>query len=168
MASISFLDLARSPGYSPMRVREKRPRPTVMTWQKNMRLASLTLQVHGYAFCSAPILYLEGVMWRARGLRVRSRNRIAALMGRSPKAYSLWIERNSPTSLYAVAGETCSYEFHKIWPIIDCRSGMVGIERTLASLKRSGIATEPLVIGGGQGQVQTPRELASFIAEPKA
>jgi GT2 family glycosyltransferase len=101
-------------------------------------------------------------LWRARGLRVRSRNRIAALIGRSPQAYPLWIERTARTS--QPAAEETSFRC-AIWPIIDCRFDVTGLDATVQSLKSAGFAINPLVIGSGRGDIQSPRELADAIPE---
>lgn len=66
-----------------------RPRLRVHHWP-------LAVRVYWEAFRSAPLQFLQGAYWRARGLKVRSRNRIAALAGRSRHAYALWIARDEP------------------------------------------------------------------------
>jgi GT2 family glycosyltransferase len=85
-------------------------------------------------------------------------------MGRSPDAYRLWIERGNLTSIDRAEQTRCC-ESCNIWPIIDCRSGVLGLERTLASLRVSGLGAHAVVIGGDHAQIETPSELASFIAE---
>ena len=62
------------------------------TW----RIAGLTLLVHFDAFRLDPIKYLQATMWRILGRRVRARNQLATLMGRSPHAYRLWIASIEP------------------------------------------------------------------------
>jgi O-antigen biosynthesis protein len=58
----------------------------------------LTMLVHRDAFRSDPTGYAQAIAWRARRLRVRSRNRLAALMGQSPHAYALWKVRVEPAA----------------------------------------------------------------------
>ena len=65
----------------------------------------LWVRVQADAFWLAPIVYLQAVAWRVRGLRVRSRNTIAALAGRSPSAYRYWISRREPELLKALLAE---------------------------------------------------------------
>jgi GT2 family glycosyltransferase len=128
------------------------------------RLASLSLLVHADAFRSAPLLYLQGLVWRIRGLRVRSRNRIAALAGRSRRAYELWIVRNEAASKppVPISGPT-------IWPIIDCRNDTGSLAKTLESLVGAGAKIEPILIGTdakvGKRRLQKPCELAKLIAD---
>src|SRR5690348_7915004 len=73
--------------------RSERKAGRLRTWSRQLRLGWLLCRVHTDAFRYAPLAYLQGIGWRLRYLRVRSRNRLAALMGRSPHAYSLWIAR---------------------------------------------------------------------------
>ncbi|HET8750083.1 MAG TPA: glycosyltransferase family 2 protein [Sphingomicrobium sp.] len=96
------------------------------------RCAKLWVRVQLDAFRLDPFGYLQAVAWRARGLRVRSRNRIAALAGRSPAAYSFWISCREPRLMRfdrarrGLLANTLA--------VIDCRRGTNGIEATLASL----------------------------------
>lgn len=43
------------------------------------------------AFRRAPARYVQGVLWRIRGLKLRARHRLSELMGSAPHAYQLWI-----------------------------------------------------------------------------
>ena len=107
--------------------------------------AWLTVRVHADAFRLAPLLYLQGVMWRLRRLKVRSRHRITALAGRSPHAYALWIERYEEHA----DGRTATAHNLLIQPVIDCRHGTEGLERSLNSIARAGSSVDPLLIGSG-------------------
>jgi O-antigen biosynthesis protein len=129
------------------------------TW----RVAWLTLLVHLDAFLSAPWAYVQAVLWRVRGLRVRSKNRIAALAGRSPRAYALWIARreHQPREVRLASHST------EIWPVIDCRRGSAGLEGTLRSLSEAAPSIEPILIGAdaseGTRRIARPRDLAKLM-----
>ena len=127
--------------------------------------AWLTLRVHLDAFILDPPTYLKALAWRLRGLKVRSRNSIAPLLGRSPRAYALWIMRNEGDG--AEEGQCPAPAGGHIIPVIDCRDGVGGLVATMASLK--GAATQPIILGGpvtvGTVGIARPRELARF-AEP--
>ena len=112
--------------------------------RRDLKEAWLTARVHADAFRYAPLLYLQGVMWRLRRLKLRSRHRIAALAGRSSHAYALWIARHEerPETTTAAADNRL------IQPVIDCRQGSDGLERTLGSIARAGSSAAPLLIGG--------------------
>lgn len=130
------------------------------------RLIALTLAVHLDAFRIAPLSYLQGIGWRARGLRIRSRHRIAALAGRSPRAYALWIERHG--GKYAKAIDSLPAALGAIYPVIDCRQGTDGLEATLASLSEAGLPCHPILIGDGMRQgyslANRPRDLEEIIS----
>jgi GT2 family glycosyltransferase len=124
------------------------------------RILLLTLQVHYDAFRQAPLTYLQAAAWRVRGFKVRSRNRIAPLLGRSPRAYRLWMARSEPTSVPAA-------DSAGIVPVIDCREGCAGLDETLASLADSSVTARPVLIGGeamaGTSRLARPAELASLV-----
>jgi GT2 family glycosyltransferase len=121
------------------------------------------LLVHLDAFLLAPWPYLQAVVWRLRGLRVRSKNRIAALAGRSPRAYALWIARRETQPPPIRVGRHSA----EIWPVIDCRMGSAGLEETLRSLSKAAPLIEPILIGGeaseGTRHVARPRDLAKLM-----
>lgn len=112
--------------------------------------------------------YLKAVYWRLRGLRVRSRNQFATLMGHSPSAYALWIARSEPRllgSLRAAAAQAGSI----IRPIVDC-SGRpaAAAAATYQSIAQAGPALEPIVVGSdhsdNMAQAQRPAaDLSRFI-----
>jgi len=56
--------------------------------------AWLTAQVHFDAFRANPRAYFVAAKWWIKRKRVRSRSQFAMLLGRSPKAYKLWILRH--------------------------------------------------------------------------
>jgi GT2 family glycosyltransferase len=124
----------------------------------------LTVRVHVDAFLLAPRTYLRAVAWRLRGLKVRSRNSIAPLLGRSPRAYRLWMSRTEPALMppSALAAST-------ILPVIDCRAGASGVEHTMASIAASGGTLRPVTIGGaavaGATRIDQPNELSELGGE---
>ena len=128
-----------------------------------IRRAWLGLRVHADAYRQAPLAYLQAMGWRLCGLKVRSRNRIAPLAGRSPRAYALWIARQQP---FAPRTGNGLQDHPGIIPVVDCRSG-IGIEETLASIGHESRAIEPILIGGAPypncRQVDQPHQLASIL-----
>ncbi len=129
-----------------------------ISWKR----AWLSLRVHLDAFRLDPPGYLQAVAWRVRGLRLRARNRLAALAGRSPHAYSLWITRHEP-GIRLAYGCTESVAGAVILVAIDCLKGSEGVEDTLKSLERF----DPIVIGrtaaAGAQHVASPGELANVM-----
>lgn len=127
--------------------------------------AWLSLRVHADAIRSDPLAYLQAVAWRLRGLKVRSRNRIAPLAGASPHAYALWIAKNE-RFFPGHEGRKGSSQ-PSIVPIIDCRSGG-DASATLESLRDAGGHAVPILIGGPKSSaypaVQLPHELRSLLA----
>ena len=123
----------------------------------------LRLQVDAFRF--APLGYAQGVAWRARGLRVRSRNRLSLLAGRSRHAYRYWTHCKEPT-LPADAPRDAA----KLMLIVDCMAGAAGLAETLASIPH--YAKTPVTVGGGSrggsSQVASPRELADCIEGDEA
>ena len=124
--------------------------------------AWLTFRVHLDAFALDPSTYLKALAWRLRGLKVRSRNSIAPLLGRSPRAYALWIRRNETDG--AGEGQWPGAAGAHIIPVIDCREGSDGLAATMASL--SGAGAQPIILGGpataATVRIQHPRELARY------
>ena len=129
------------------------------------RVAWLTVRVHADAFRFDPVGYLQAVGWRLRGLKVRSRNRIAKLAGRSPHAYDLWIARDEPKVRRAFStGHTRSWP--TIVPVIDCRELPDAAAETLASLRDDERGHCIMIGGRGERGIVTigqPRELAGLI-----
>lgn len=137
---------------------------TVRGWANRLWLVAL---VHGDAFRFDPIGYVQALMWRIRGLKLRSRNRFAALMGRSPRAYRLWIARTEPTvRAELLANQTSSSR--EVIAVVDCTGAVGSLERTLESLAAADGAAAPVVVGhqGAPGTiaVRTPAELAAIVS----
>lgn len=132
---------------------ERRARHWVKLW----------LHIQADALRFDPLGYLQAVAWRARGLRVRSKNRIAGLAGRSPLAYPFWIARREP-SADALSGG--GEDLPAIVTVVDCSSGTEGMLDTLASLPDG---TRPIVVGGRANadalQLRSIGELAKHIDE---
>jgi O-antigen biosynthesis protein len=106
----------------------------------------LRLRVHVDALFCNPLHYAQAIAWRVGGLRVRSRNRIAPLMGRSPRAYRLWIASVEPR----IRAELLCHRPEKlprIVPVIDCTEGSDGVEATVASLNSAEGGADVIVIG---------------------
>jgi GT2 family glycosyltransferase len=130
------------------------------------RWVTLWIRVQADALLFDPPRYLQGVAWRIRGLRVRSRNRIAALAGRSRWAYAFWIARKEPP-IRANVERDHGGAVVEIRPIIDCNTAAEGIHETLASLPSG---ARPIVIGGppltGVVQIASVQELAEHVDGP--
>jgi GT2 family glycosyltransferase len=124
----------------------------------------LLLRVHADAFLLDPGTYLRAAGWRLRGLKVRSRNAIAPLTGRSPHAYSLWMRRER---VRAARGPAPASPAVMILPVIDCRGGSLGVEETIAALQ-SPLALPPVTIGGpvvnGAIRIERPHELGRWTS----
>jgi len=129
------------------------------------RIAYLTLRVHADAFLYDPFGYLQGVGWRVRGLKLRSRNRIAALAGRSQHAYDLWIARDEP-NVRAGQPRDRTLSVQTIVPVIDCRETSEGLGKTLASLGDG--AARCVLIGGNETSefptVDRPRGIVRHVS----
>ena len=106
----------------------------------------LSVHVQADAFRFAPIAYLQAIAWRVRGLRVRSRNRLAALAGRSSHAYALWIERHDSSA----PEPSLSPDSACIQVVIDCRQSVSELQATLRSVRDTGLTTRPILVGDTQ------------------
>ena len=93
----------------------------------------LTLRVHWDAFRLDWLGYGQALVWRVRGLRLRSRNRLAALMGRSPRAFHLWMARSEP-SIHAALMERWRAGAVTILPVVDCSARRGLADLTLRSI----------------------------------
>ena len=109
-----------------------------------LRRSWLALLVHADAFRFDPPGYAKALFWRLRRLRVRSRNRLAALMGRSPNAYALWIARVEPGVHEAILAK-CPARSPLIVPVIDCGRSTGAPELTIASIESSR-APAPIIL----------------------
>ena len=110
------------------------------------------LRVHLDGFRLNPATYSKAVAWRLRGFKVRSRNSIAPLLGSSPHAYALWILRNEAAA--PVGARSSAVAGPAIVPVIDCRAGEGGLDRSIASLTAAG-ARGPIVIIGAKPRAGT-------------
>jgi GT2 family glycosyltransferase len=125
------------------------------------RCAKLWLRIQLDAFRLDPLGYLQAVAWRARGFRLRSRNRIAALAGKSPAAYSFWISCREPRLMsfdHAPKGLLAN-----ALAVIDCRDGTKRIEGTLASLPDE---MRPILLQGSYrnaARIDTIGDLGNFF-----
>jgi GT2 family glycosyltransferase len=157
----------RAPVHGPMTTASavRLPRQPIYS---GLRRYSLAARVHFDAFRFAPLTYLQAVLWRMRGLKVRSRHRLAALMGRSPRAYPLWIARIEPElgeALLAGAPETSA----SIVPVIDCVSDGDRTSETIRSMRRAFPSAKPVIVAGdrrfeGTQPVRAPSQLADLVA----
>lgn len=96
--------------------------------------AALRLAVHFDALRLDPRAYASAAFWRLCGKRVRARLKLAPLLGRSRRAYRLWLAQSAPLP----------QESGPLAAITALVQGGEGEERTLASLAREGIATRVL------------------------
>lgn len=122
----------------------------------------MRLRAHLHALREEPVRYLEATFWRARRLRVRSRQRFAALLGRSPLAYDLWLERPRKILAENLADPT---QLGPVWCVIDCQSGLSGLDRSISSCMALG--WQPILLGGqsdfGLPTIAEPSELADLL-----
>ena len=129
-----------------------------------VRRRILVVRVHFDAFRLKPIQYLQAIAWRLRGLRLRSRNRFAELMGQSPRAYALWIARREPAARMGFLPPPQA-ELPEVVSVIDCSEGDEDLLDTIQSL--GGNADRIIVVGGQRGggfeQIEHPCELAELI-----
>jgi O-antigen biosynthesis protein len=128
-----------------------------------------------FAIRRDPMLFIRAVLWRLRGLRVRSRNTMSALMAGSPAAYQLWIvrgARNSPTDDINVEG----LGTHITYVVIAGDAGSSGIMRTLRSIRAADNSAQillfdangesaRLVDSGGIQNIRHSASLGDFIAQ---
>lgn len=146
-------------------------RQAMRTARRWARIAGLLLRVHGGALVGSPRLYLKAVAWRLRGLKVRSRNTIAPLLGASPHAYALWMCRDEPKATRALMADGAGGKID-IVPVIDCRDANGQVGATIASIGGSGCLVGPVTLGGpaiaGVRRVEHPNELAHLMGEAGA
>ena len=100
------------------------------------RNLGLALRVQLDAFCFAPLAYVQAIGWRLCGLKVRSRNRFAALAGNSSHAYDLWIAREEP-KLWS-SSEPISPVTPKIVPVVNLDGKRRDVEATAQGLRSTG------------------------------
>jgi GT2 family glycosyltransferase len=150
----------------PMPKMRRSPGPGSAAGRSRWKCARLWLRVQTDAFAFDPIGYLQAVAWRARGLRVRSRNRIASLAGRSPHAYEFWIACREP-DIRAAKSPAC--DAPPIMVVIDCTSAADGLHQSLGSLPKDAHVT---LIGGptvaGIPRADNLAEVAACLDGPEA
>ena len=103
-----------------------------------VRVRWLEARVHFDAFRFDPLGYLQGVAWRLRGLRLRSRHRFGALMGRSPLAYELWIARVERGLFADLLRDPPPDRVPSILVVVDCVGEAGSAPATLRSLEGAG------------------------------
>ena len=135
-----------------------------------LRRQKLTLQVHIDAFRSDPLSYLQAIGWRLRGLKLRSRNRFAELMGRSPHAYALWMEKIEPTARAAYSSPG-AVDAQSILTVIDASGDPGGIQDTIKSLGTEPgqvvvISAQP--IGGPFERIGTASDISRLVGSDTA
>lgn len=96
----------------------------------------LRLAVHARAFAHFPLPYLQAVVWRSRGLKLRARHRFSALLGQVTGAYELWMATREPIRLREIAGRAQEKD-PPIDVVIDCRSGAGQLEMTIVSVREA-------------------------------
>nr|KIS29581.1 hypothetical protein TQ38_27560 [Novosphingobium sp. P6W] len=101
------------------------------------RRAALAVLVRLQAFQRAPVRYLQGIVWRARGMKVRSRHRLSELMGSAPHAYQLWIATRE-VHLHAALADVPSCA-PPLTIVVDARESGAGLERTLHAVEQAGL-----------------------------
>jgi O-antigen biosynthesis protein len=131
---------------------------------RRLRLSGL---VHWDAFRFDAFGYVQALFWRSRGLKVRSRNRLAALMGRSPHAYALWIARIEPQVRAELLGRGTSPD-PLVIPVVNClrRTG-ASLRESLASIAAAQTHVTPIVVGpenpSGTLAVSAPEDLSRLV-----
>ena len=105
----------------------------------------LTFRVHWDAFRLDWLGYSQALLWRVRGLRLRSRNRLAALMGRSPHAFRLWMARCEP-SIHATLLKRWRAGAEAILPVVDCNGPRGFPEPTLQSMAPARTSSPPFLV----------------------
>jgi len=137
-----------------------------MLFGRPLRSSRLTIRVHVDAFVLEPLGYMQAVFWRVCGLKLRSRNRLAALMGRSPNAYRLWIEKIEPV-LQAGLLEVASEALVSIIPVVDASASGGSLGDTIDSITNAG-GSIPVIVGGeaqpGVRHVRRPSDLAQLVS----
>lgn len=110
---------------------------------ENISERRLKLSVHFDAFRAAPCRYLLTWWWRVRRKRVRARNQLAPLLGKSPRAYELWLLRDGAARF---EDDGHGALLLRILALVDVRNGQSELDETLRSLSDEGVTA--LVIGG--------------------
>lgn len=125
-----------------------------------LKLALLHIGAHAYGFGLSPKTYIAGAWWRLWGKKVRSRSRLAPLIGRSPYAYQLWLA-GQPSDKIATTQASASQFSANIVVIVDARCGAERLDDTLASI--SPATCDIIVLGHGTDAVPTLGDAATLI-----
>ena len=130
----------------------------------SLRHLALAFRVQLDAFRFHPVGYVQAIGWRLRGLKVRSRNRFAALAGNSPRAYDLWIAREEPKSW---SSEPHSSAEPQIIPVIELGNDCGAVEATARGLRAAGYMGPIIGIGTEKWAdvlaVAHPREIPTIV-----
>jgi GT2 family glycosyltransferase len=121
----------------------------------------LALLVHADALRFDPPGYAKALFWRLRRLRVRSRNQLAALMGRSPNAYALWIARVEP-GLHETILAKCPPRA-LIEPVVDGGRSTTASDLTVASIEISGFSA-PLILREVGSAADAAKKLGNLVS----
>lgn len=131
----------------------------------------LAVRVHLDAFLFSPWCYVQGVLWRLRGLKLRAHSRFSVLKGRSPRAYALWIVTRERQRRAAFV-HNLPASLPPVIVVVDCRDTSDGLKATLASIAAAGGRTRVLLLGGSAGSgggmvaeqcIETIAELAKWL-----
>lgn len=115
----------------------------------------LEIRVHLDALRSAPLAYLRATWWRLMGKRLRARSQFAPMLGASPNAYRLWMQKRETGRILVKVDEPDP----PIVALVDARLGHTGLDDTMRSLEIEGL---PSLIVGANG-ICDPAALASNI-----
>lgn len=103
----------------------------------------LLLLVHIDAFRLAPRPYLRAIQWWLRGKRLRGRGQLAPLLSQSPRAYALWVLKNSEERESRSEDRAGA----PIVALIDISVCKNGLDETIRSLSAQGVPS--LLVGTG-------------------
>jgi len=104
--------------------------------------------MHLEAVHSAPRPYMTALRWRLLGKKLRARSQMAPLLGKSPRAYRLWIERQEARP-YVAHGDYAAPGSQPIIALVDAGRGETRLAETLESLSSEGLSY--LLIEGSGG-----------------
>ena len=115
---------------------------------------ALAFRVQLDAFCFAPLEYVQAIGWRLCGLKLRARNRFAALAGNSSHAYDLWIAREEP-KFWSNPKPACPAT-PKVVPVVNFDGECRDVDATAQGLRNAGYSGP--IIGFG------PEEFAEIVS----
>lgn len=105
----------------------------------------LTALIHLDSIRISPKIYAMALLWRARGMRVRSRNMLASLLATSRYAYPLWISKQvSPQGDRDLA--TVPQLAQQLLPVVEHGADATALQRTLESLALSGLGQAVIIL----------------------